>query len=72
MTEQPIDLFNPDQLLDISSTSGHIGRIYWCNQMRVSYETCHDDGSCERKVCELPGCCAFISTMGDFWAWVLS
>lgn len=72
MSEATSDLFTPHRLLDISSTSGHIGRIYWCNQMHLSYEVCCDDGSYQRKLCELPGSCTFISTMADFWEWVFS
>lgn len=64
--------FTFDEFISLDSNSGHIGRIYWNNQMRITLEAWDNNGSHESCTSELPGSCALISTMGDWWAWVWS
>jgi hypothetical protein len=70
--DSPHDPFTPTELIDISSTCGHIGRFYWCNPMQITIESWGDDGYIDRATQELPGSCAWINSMGDWWAWVWS
>jgi len=71
MTGDPCDLFVPDEFISIKSGSGHIGRFYWDNQKQFTVEVFGDNYH-ESTTSEMPGSCALVCTMGDWWAWLLS
>lgn len=66
----PCAPFIPDKFIDIGFGAGNIGRLYWDNQKTLTIELQCSDGSWERDISEVPGSCALISVMGDWWAWV--
>lgn len=66
----PCAPFTPADPISIGSGAGNIGRIYWDNQKTITIEVQLNDGSWERDSSEVPGSCALISTMGDWWAWL--
>jgi hypothetical protein len=74
MTSQTDNLFAPfipDEFIKIDSTHGHIGRFYWSNQIQMTIEQ-SGPNFYESITNELPGNCALISNIGDWWAWVWS
>jgi len=62
--------FTPDEFISIGFGAGHIGRFYWDNQRTITLEAWGRDSSYERWSSEVPGSCALISVMGDWWAWL--
>ena len=70
MNTDPTATFTPQHFISIGSGAGNIGRFYWDNQKTITFETQSSDGTWERDISEVPGSCALISTVGDWWAWV--
>lgn len=64
----------PGNPIEITSSGGHIGRLYWANQNQLTVQCWHKDEDPtlppkDSTTVELPGFCAMIFTIGDWWAW---
>lgn len=75
---EPEDTFVYDDFIRVTSNGGNIGRLFWCNASHFTIETGRTwplfpwSEGYEIDTTILPGSCAFIATVGDFWAWIIS
>ena len=73
---EPADPYVYDDVVRVTSDGGNIGRFHWHNGYSLVIETGKTWPSFpwspgyERSETIYPGSCAFIATIGDFWAWV--
>lgn len=67
--EPPTTVFTPPEWIAITSDGGNIGRICWVNQLSCRAYTY---AVLKGYHYEVPGHCAFLGTLGDFWKWLLS
>lgn len=79
------DVFESDDFISINSIGGNVGRFYWVNQSSLVVESWDADrdpyapgaafwwinAPSEVTTIERSGCCAFIWTLGDWWAWLM-
>jgi hypothetical protein len=68
-------LYEPDEheLIEISCMGGHIGRFYWYNQGSFMIEQFNADGTLyERTIWEIPGSFAFVWSVYDFIAFLIT
>lgn len=77
-------IFEPKDFIKITSNGGNIGRLHWYNQSYFVIESWDADrdpyvpgasfwwinAPSKVDIGTLPGCCAFIWNLGDWWAWL--
>lgn len=73
LSQDPYTIFKYDDFISINSGGGSIGRFHWVNRSSGYIEFIDDSGlPFDRSYFDLPGEVAFIWTVGDWFAWLLS
>lgn len=74
-----LEPFEYDDFISITSSGGHIGRLFWDNQCQFTVETWESGADpwegpgspSTSDTSEVRGGFALISTVGDWYAWLL-
>lgn len=80
MDDTPAQLipFTGYEPIHITCGGGNIGRFFWCNQQQLTIESwraglnMYSDPPSERDVQTIPGSCAWIHSLMDWYAWIMT